>query len=290
MQLDFIVAGFSKCGTTTLCSLLDEHPDIFIPEMKETAFFAWAFHRKGWDWYRSLFEPGRGVRLHGEGTTFYTAAQWERMSCDRIVRYVPGVKLILIARHPILRLESAYRENHHSGHLLNVRAPYGIGPFLRAFPNTVADTLFWQRINTYRSHFPDERFHVMFLEDLRRDPQRELARCFEFLGVDPSFRVRDVARRENSGEEKLYDSWLMRFIRSHRRLNRYWGRMEPQQQDRWGRRLGLRRPFRGPVRWRREDYQWVIDQIADDARQFLAFYGKPADFWDLEWSSRAAAA
>ena len=40
VDLKFIVPGFSKCGTTTLCSLINQHTDIFIPEEKEPWYFS----------------------------------------------------------------------------------------------------------------------------------------------------------------------------------------------------------------------------------------------------------
>ena len=42
-----------------------------------------------------------------------------------------------------------------------------------------------------------------------------------------------------------------------------------------------------PVRpeWDKETFCWAMDQIRQDNRQFLEFYGKPADFWtyDVAW-------
>ncbi|MHC4178113.1 MAG: sulfotransferase, partial [Planctomycetota bacterium] len=70
MKLDFLVAGFGKCGTTSLCSALADHPDIFIPKRKETAFFAFN-HKRGWCWYESHFEDAHALQILGEGSGFY---------------------------------------------------------------------------------------------------------------------------------------------------------------------------------------------------------------------------
>ena len=40
MKPNFLVIGAMKCGTTSLCSLLDQHPDIFMSNPKETYFFS----------------------------------------------------------------------------------------------------------------------------------------------------------------------------------------------------------------------------------------------------------
>ena len=36
---NFIIAGFPKCGTTSLYHYLNEHPQIFMPNQKELHFF-----------------------------------------------------------------------------------------------------------------------------------------------------------------------------------------------------------------------------------------------------------
>jgi len=39
---DFIGVGMAKCGSTWVTQILQEHPDIFIPEKKELNFFIYA--------------------------------------------------------------------------------------------------------------------------------------------------------------------------------------------------------------------------------------------------------
>ena len=36
---NFYIVGAEKCGTTALYSYLRQHPQIFMPEVKEPAFF-----------------------------------------------------------------------------------------------------------------------------------------------------------------------------------------------------------------------------------------------------------
>ena len=36
---NFIIAGFPKCGTTSLFHYLKQHPEIFMPKQKELHFF-----------------------------------------------------------------------------------------------------------------------------------------------------------------------------------------------------------------------------------------------------------
>jgi len=280
-NLSFFVPGFSKCGTTTLCQLLAEHPAIFLPEEKEPNFFAQSFSL-GWSWYETFFQRARPDQLLGEGSTFYASMEFAEAAAARIAEHYPEARLIFLARHPLKRLESSYREMHHSGALYGVKAPPTIGEALRALPQMVADTRYWKILNIFRRRVPDDRILVLFLMDFQRQPAAELARCFAFLGVDPAVSVGNTQRRLNPGEAKLYDSPLMRWIRQHRWSDRL-GRMIPEPLRcvlrRW---LGLRRPFDRPIEWDAQSRAWLIEQIGDDARQFLAFCGKPADFWKFD--------
>jgi hypothetical protein len=284
MKLDFIVPGFSKCGTTTLCSLLGDHPDIFITkgELKEPSFFTHHF-AQGWSWYETYFRMAKREQVVGEGSTLYSTAEFAELACQRIAQYFPEIRLIFIARNPITRLESSYRELHHNGYeWYRIETPYSIGQAMEELPNMIEDTRYWQRISTFRRYFPDSRILVLFLEDFVQEPARELARCFEFLGVDPSVCMNDLERRLNPGSNKFYDSRILRFIRSHRWSNRWWTNLSAKSRDRLMRAWTLRKPFTGPVRWKRETRRWVVAELAEDARQFLTFYGKPAGYWDFE--------
>ena len=169
VRIDFLVPGFSKCGTTSLCSQLAKHPEVFIPGAKEPCFFAYNFE-KGWPWYETFFKDAGAARILGEGSTFYTAAEFEDQVCQRVFKYFPHVRLIFIARNPIARLESSFREHHHSGYKYGISAPYSIGQALQKSPNIIDDTLYWQRISAYRRYASDSQIHVLFLEDFVRNP------------------------------------------------------------------------------------------------------------------------
>lgn len=280
MRLDFVVPGFSKCGTTTLCRLLGEHPEIFIPDSKEPAFFA---HRwqMGWDAYGRLFAPAAPHQLCGEGSTFYSNEEFSDHACRTILKSFPEVKFIFITRNPLKRIESSFREMHHSGHEYAIQAEYSLGGALRQFPNMILDTLYWARVNDYRRYVPDQRIHALFLEELERQPEVELRKCFEFLGVDPDFCPPNKDRRLNSANDKFYDAPLYRLIRNTRSTRFLWKLLPPPMQQRLCTMLKLRRRFADPVHWDPETLHWVLEQIEDDATAYLEWAGAPAGYWEL---------
>jgi len=280
VKIDFLVPGFSKCGTTTLCALLAQHPGIYIPELKEPWYFSAEDFEARTPEYQRHFAPARPGQLLGEGSVSYSGYRREDVSIARIRANNPACRFIFIARHPMRRIESSYREMHNSGVQFGLNAPYELAENLEVFPQMILDSCYFERISKYIDAFGREPILVLFLEDLTRDPQRELARCFRHLGVDDSFEVGDSPRL-NEGSSKYYDTRLLRWARNTPTFGFRLAAMTPAQQDRLLKPLGLRRRFRKRVRWSDRALAIVRERVMPDARRFLAAYGKPEDFWQF---------
>lgn len=287
MKLDFAIPGFSKCGTTTLCSLLAEHDDIFIPEVKEPNFFTWKYDQ-GWDWIQTHFNLASEHQLWGDGSTSYSAAGSAELACQRILKDFPATRFIFIARNPVHRLESSFREFHHSGYQYGLEVPDDINEALQSLPNMIADSRYWSLINVYRDRVPDDRILVLFLEDFKKDPAGELRKCFTFLGVDPDVRIRGLERRLNSGSTKYTDTNAMRVMRAINSSTPVC-RWSATNAKRNGRRDSA---YGSPSRYRssgRPSHARLIEALGDEINNFLKFYGKPEEFWGFEtWASSLA--
>jgi len=281
--LDFVIPGFSKCGTTTLCDLLQQHPQIAIPQ-KEPGYFA-QHYGKGPAWYSDLFRTVAPGVLRGDASTTYSCEEFADVASIRLGTRFPRLKCIFIARHPLSRLESSFRQMHHSGHLYGIAATRDIATTLETLPNMIADTRYWRMLEHYRRFFPDEQILVLFLEDLARQPDVEVRRCFAFLGLDASVPLTDANRRSNPGQAKEYDTAPMRFIRRHHLLRRLWNRIDRDGRRQLARRLGLRRQFDVPVSWSAATVDRVRRAVADDSDRLLAYAGKSPGFW--EWPEAA---
>ena len=278
VKIDFLVPGFSKCGTTTLCALLAQHPKIYIPELKEPWYFSSRDFPKRQADYIQHFSPALPGQLLGEGSVSYSGYEREDISIERIRDNNPRCRFIFIARHPLRRIESSYREMHNSGVKFGLNAPYSLADNLGMFPQMIEDSRFFARISKYLQAFGRESILVLFLEDLTDQPQREMEKCFRHLGVDPGFQVQQ-ALRLNKGSSKLYDTRILRYIRSKPWTGFKLARLSPEQQDRILKPLGLRREFSKPVQWDDRSMAMVRDKVMPDARKFLEAFGKPADFW-----------
>lgn len=277
IRIDFLVPGFSKCGTTTLCALLAQHPDVYIPELKEPWYFSASDFPRQQAEYIQHFSPARPGQLLGEGSVSYSDSTMEDVSIARIRDNNPDCRFIFIARHPLRRIESSYREMHHSGVKFGLNAPFGMAQCLETFPQMITDSLFFERISKYSDAFGSDSLLVLFLEDLTREPRQEMEKCFRHLGVEP-FQLVDELRL-NEGSSKLYDTRILRYFRSVPWSGFKLARLSPEAQDALLRPLGLRRAFNKPVKWDQRSLALVREKVLPDAQSFLEAWGKSRDFW-----------
>lgn len=107
---DFLIPGFIKCGTTSLYSYLECHPQILPAVEKEVGFFTYFFEQR-LDWYLAHFPaiPTSNNYLTGEATPVYV--NYPSMA-SKILDLFPKLKLIILLRNPIDRaISSYYHEN-----------------------------------------------------------------------------------------------------------------------------------------------------------------------------------
>ena len=104
----FVGIGVPRAGTTWLHTLLDGHPQVYLPtRRKEVRFFDRHFEH-GLDWYEGFFcTPGEAARYQaiGEISPQYL---YERGCADRIFEVLPSAKLLVMLRHPVDRAYSQY--------------------------------------------------------------------------------------------------------------------------------------------------------------------------------------
>jgi hypothetical protein len=279
LEIQFMLPGFSKCGTTTLYTLLDEHPAICMSSNKEPSFFIGDDYRQHWSSYRALFPQQAAGLVLGEATTMYSSMRHEQASRDRILQHFPDIKLIFVARDPLKRIESSFREIHHSGHHFGLDADFDPNRAIHQLPALLDDSLYFQRLHNYRQRIPEQRILVIFLDDLIADTAGQLRRCFDFLGVDPTPADSIPLRTLNASEEKLRDSPMLRHLRRHPLSRRIVARLNAPEGQKMLTKLGLRKRFDEKIAWSDATLALIARTLRDDTRQFLESNGKPADFW-----------
>lgn len=283
VKIDFLVAGFSKCGTTTLCAALARHPDIFIPVVKEPRYFSSTDFENRHDTYDRLFEPASPGQKKGEGSPSYSSAKREDDSIARIRENNPHCRFVFIARHPKRRIESSYREMQHSGVRFGLNTPFALGECISEYPQMLNDSLFYSRIEKFIATFGRESVRVVFLEDLSANLHAELDDCCEHIGVDSTRMPVFEELRLNSGSQKLYDTRLMRYLRGNIIFGPRIAKISPAEQDKLFSRLRLRKPFKdASIVWDDKALAAYREQVVPEARKFLELCDKPPGFWQLD--------
>lgn len=281
--IDFMVAGFSKCGTTSLCDALLQHPDIFIPDVKEPRYFSSANFEKRHKTFARMYAPARPGQKLGDGSPVYSSAALADLSIARIRKNNPECRFVFIARHPRKRIESFFREMHHSGAHFGVAPPFKLSEFLDDHAGAVQNTLFFDRISCFIEAFGRDAVLPVFLEDFYANSDSVVRACCAHIGVAPEQLPPLEAKVLNAGSDKLYDTRLLRKLRNHPLTGFRIAALAPEQQNKLFRKLGLRRPFRDrSVIWDERAKLIYQNTVVPQARKFLQLSGKPPDFWALD--------
>jgi len=207
--VDFLIVGCMKCGTTSLRRVLGAHPQVHMPE-RELHFFGnherylsvWKDGRIDADALEEAY--GRHYRTErpvlGGKTPNYIVSS---LTVERIHRFHPDLKLVVMVRDPIERAES------HWNHILR-QVQSGKVP-AHAAEATFAATLERDRLEIERAYRPDaeirhtnvlfrglyaqqirrlghffaaDRVHVGVMDDMKADADAFYAALFTFLGID----------------------------------------------------------------------------------------------------------
>jgi len=239
--------GAAKCGTTTLFRTLREHPEIHGSQPKEPKFFG-AQYYKGWDWYLSLFEAGRGLPVRMEASVLYTGGDALFHGAAQMIRhYIPDPKFLFIARDPMARIVSHWR--HYKG----IR-PDHAGEFNDFFDQEAERrrifecSLYWEKLEPYRRLFGDDKILCLTFEDMLADPAGALKTILDFLGL-----VSDICTID-----KLLDDG--KFLHANAANS--------------GKKSEVPAP-----QWNPALQEKLKALIRPDALKFLAHIGKPADYW-----------
>lgn len=215
-QVNFIVAGVQKAGTTAIHDFLAQHPHVALLRDQALHFFDKEEHfgssRTGpftEPDYRILhgnFDPGWRWRVAGEVTADYL---YYPRALERIVRYNPKMKLIISLRNPVGRAFSQWNMRRAKSQeplefldALKRDQEIGIwqGPRGNAY---LARSFYSPQLEQVFKLFPREQVFVLKYEDFRTNPFPVLDRIFDFLGVRRASRLKNKERNVGSYSRKI---------------------------------------------------------------------------------------
>lgn len=217
----FLLIGAGKSGTTSLQNYLSQHPDVYMPKVKEPNFFALEGQTKitGYDeedpegffhypWsvtnkvdYEKLFDNATYQKAKGEASTMY---MYMPNAPQNIKKYVPEVKLIAILRNPAERLYSRYM------HLVREdRAPsekledcFDKDSIWWKKNDLVQEGFYYKHLHRYFDLFPKNQIKVFLHDELRANPQKVISEMYHHIGVSNDFEPKTDIEFNPSGKIK----------------------------------------------------------------------------------------
>ena len=209
MLPNFFIVGAPKCGTTSLSSYLQQHPDIFMCPIKEPNYFSFEdiekqqlyyrfVHTRSLKEYEALFSGVENEKAIGEASVSYL---YYPSVPQKIKNIVPEAKAVILLRNPVDRAFSHY--------LMDVRLGYVNISFddivARKSSHRMIDLyyqqyvslgLYYDQVKRYYDIFGREKVAVIIFDDLKSNPVAVIKSLFSFLGVDDSYEP-DASQKKN---------------------------------------------------------------------------------------------
>ena len=245
---NFFVVGAAKAGTSSLENYLRKHPEIYISPIKEPHFFSEDINPTDFrsnfrkrsslnikkylsnyplppkhvayiedlPIYLELFREVKNEKAIGELSTGYL---YSKCAAEKIYKFNPDAKIIILLRQPVFRAFSHY--------LMNIRDMWD---YQRDFINSVECDLthvnkgwgkshlyvelglYFEQVSRYLKRFPESQVKISLYDDLEEDPVKFMEELFEFLEVDSSkLSLQDFFIKHNSSKLPLIKilSWYL---------------------------------------------------------------------------------
>lgn len=207
---NFVIAGATKCGTTSLFHYLGQHPQIYFSPVKEPSYFSFdpnnsehinkslrVYPCRTIEDYLALFDGVQEEEIAiGEATANYLHSSLAPVKMKEIM---PDVRLIFSLRDPVHRL--------HSKAVVQFRNKLGenerdVNDFFydlcRPGDRMAMENRYTPVFKRWLAHFDRTQMKVVLLENLKADPVALCQSVFEYLEVDHEF-VPDTEKLYNVG-------------------------------------------------------------------------------------------
>jgi hypothetical protein len=208
MRPNFLIVGEMKCGTSSLYTWLLEHPAIGGYPYKEVLYFDLRYERS-LSWYQGYFPLAHfGWRVRhelamepriGEASPTYF---FQPGVAERILRFDPKMKIIILMRDPVARAYSHYQHcrrrgfetldfeaalDAEEGRLADETERLRCDPLYKSRPllyySYLARGRYAESLDRWQQLFAPEQVHTICSEDLFARPAAVLREVCHFLGL-----------------------------------------------------------------------------------------------------------
>lgn len=226
------IVGAPRCGTTTLASFLQQHPDVCFSAVKEPHFFSrdevaalpenefeQAVAKEYWE--RFFGHCTGNPELYAEGSVTYLYVP-ERMA--PILKLWPDARFVIALRDPLSMLPSLHARLLVTGDetirdFPTAWAKIGERARGKSLPKRAADHRWLrydqagqlgQNVERFLAAVGRDRCHIVLFDDLARDPEGTYQELCRFLDIKPwdgtDFRPQRINKTIRIG-------WLQRLLK-----------------------------------------------------------------------------
>lgn len=192
MQLNHIIIGAGRSGTTSLVAYLQQHPKVNFSSIKEVTYFSVKDHyNRGVDFLHSFFNEKQGV-LNATSDTYLLMG---KDAPKRVVDYNHDIKITVILREPSARTHSNYNFSVNHGYMdesLSLVESQQLEEEVLANGDIIKQnnhcnfygSLYHLHLTNWLKYFSQGQLFVCTTNQLKNHPQELMDSYFEFLGLD----------------------------------------------------------------------------------------------------------
>jgi len=220
-EINFLIIGAQKAGTTFLYNILNLSNDIFMPDEKELPFFLYKNIDKNYEKFIDEYFNNRKIgQIIGTSTPQYMMYP----ECFKSIKQtLPNVKLIAILRDPIKRLISHYdmvsrfgKENRTLNSILEDQLKniehYRKTPFADPTGKYIVAGEYGRIFSDLLKNFDKRQIHILLFKDLINQPKVEIKKIMNFLNLKNEINEFKKFNNMRGGKKKLINIDLNKIV------------------------------------------------------------------------------
>lgn len=223
----FLVVGAMKSGTTSVETLLSQHPDISVAIEKETTAFDGSVAAGS----AAATILNSRSQVAGEVSTGYMQYPWVSSDPAQAVELLgEDLRIIAVLREPLARAQSHWRHWEQLG-----RNHASLPATLTDQGSThVAFSRYHEQLSRWTAVLPEDQILVLRIEDYSRQPRPWERSITDFLGISPL--PNNTMVQSNAADSRVVTRGLSQRISRSRAYRQFVRPLVPSV----GRRAGVR--------------------------------------------------
>lgn len=191
-NVNALIIGRARSGTTSLYKILEFHPEICFSTIKEIHYFSVDdLYQRGINYYHSFFDfSAEKKQIIGADTYLFI----DKEAPKRISEYNPEMKIIIMLREPVSAAFSGYNYAINNGYLKSKIS------FIESVQNekqillnsdiatknnlcNLYQSMYFEHISFWMNYFSKEQILIIKTDDLKQNPDHVYSQLSDFLNV-----------------------------------------------------------------------------------------------------------